>query len=97
MGVSVIGIALDSMWTFIFKQIFLVTIECRVFGPGGYSSYNVTVKYSDSVWTNVLKSSILGAGSFLSAVLIIGLGLFIWSRCYRGTYERPEDDQITRV
>ena len=65
-------------------------IECRIFGPAGYSSHNISVEYDNLFWLNVLHSATVGGGSFLSAVVILTMGLFIWSRCH--TYDQSEDD-----
>ena len=47
------------------------------------SFINFTVEMKDEMWKNVLEASIVGGGSFLSAVLILGFSLFLWSRKIR--------------
>ena len=51
------------------------------------SFINFTVEMKDEMWKNVLEASIVGGGSFLSAVLILGFSLFLWSRKFVTKFE----------
>ena len=74
------------------NNLFLVEVECRIFGPGGYSSKNYTVEMNGDFWTIVFHCSLLGAGSFLSIVLVLSLGLFLWSLCHTIEHNLDEKD-----